>query len=155
MIPVQLFSTFDSNIYLELAISKLEKRGIKKENIYAVPLDNRTEEVRLFDSIHRADGTSLIDIGAALATAFSVIGTSIGFKLTWGPIFWGLISAFIGFVLGVAIRLYMEVVLKKRKRILKGKKSEIILIIDCVEAQADLVESILWEHFAIGVAKIK
>ncbi len=41
----------------------------------------------------------------ALATAFSVIGASIGFKLSWGPIYWGIISAFIGFILGLGIKL--------------------------------------------------
>ncbi|WP_404456721.1 hypothetical protein LG329_15765 [Virgibacillus necropolis] len=151
---MQLFSTFDNNIFLELAISTLEKRGISKENIYAIPLDNRTEERKLFDSIHKSDGTSLIDIGMALATAFSVIGTSIGFELAWGPVYWGLISAFIGFVLGFAIRLFIELVVKKRKRYLKGKQSEVILIINCEQAKGALVEDILWEHFAIGVAKI-
>ncbi len=40
--------------------------------------------------------TSLIDIGMVLGTAFSVIGASIGFKLLWGPIYWGLIGPFIG-----------------------------------------------------------
>lgn len=89
-----------------------------------------------------------------MATAFSVIGASIGFKLTWGPIYWGLISAFVGFVLGFVIRLFTELILKKRKRVRKGKHSEIILIIDCDEAKAELVENILWEHFALGVAKI-
>src|SRR5690625_5022731 len=88
---MQLFSTFDSNIYLEMAISKLECKGIKKEAIYAVPIDNRTEEYRLLDSIHRADGTSMIDIGMALGTAFSVVGTSIGFKLAWGLFSGGLL----------------------------------------------------------------
>jgi hypothetical protein len=154
MIPIQLFSTFDSNIYLEMAISTLEMEGIKKEAIFAVPLDNREEAPRLLDSIHSADGTSLIDIGMALATAFSVIGTSIGFKLSWGPIFWGIISAFIGFVIGVGIRFYMEVIVRRRKR-LKGKRAEIILVIDCTEEQVELVENILWEHFAMGVAKVK
>ncbi|WP_285842707.1 hypothetical protein [Metabacillus litoralis] len=38
----------------------------------------------------------LIDIGKALGTAFSVIAASIGFKLSWGPIYWELIGAFIG-----------------------------------------------------------
>src|SRR5699024_12382046 len=97
---MQFFSTFDSNIYLELAISKLENEGIEKECIFAVPLDNREEEIRLLDSIHRTDGTSMIDIGTALATAFSVVGTSIGFKLAWGPIFLGLITASFCFTLG-------------------------------------------------------
>ncbi|MFJ5716350.1 hypothetical protein [Neobacillus sp. NPDC093127] len=152
---MQLFSTFENQPGLEMAISTLEKNGIKKQDIFAVPLDNRQEERKVFDTLHRSDGTSLIDIGMALATAFSVIGASIGFKLSWGPIYWGLIGAFIGFVIGFAIRLLTEVVLKKKKRLLKGKQSEVILIIDCKESQSELVENILWSHFALGVAKVK
>jgi hypothetical protein len=152
---LQLFSTFESNAYIEMAISSLEKKGIKRESIFAIPLDNRTEERSVFDSTHQSDGTSLIDIGMALATAFSVIGASIGFKLAWGPIYWGLISAFIGFVLGFAIRVINELVIKRKNRLLKGKQSDIILIIECEEIQADLIENILWNHFAIGVAKVK
>ncbi|WHY88486.1 hypothetical protein QNH39_11870 [Neobacillus novalis] len=152
---MQLFSTFENQPGLEMAISTLEKHGIKKEDIFAVPLDNRQEERKVFDTLHRSDGTSLIDIGMALATAFSVVGASIGFKLSWGPIYWGLIGAFIGFVIGFAIRLLTEVVLKKKKRLLKGKQSEVILIIDCKESQSELVENILWSHFALGVAKVK
>jgi hypothetical protein len=152
---MQLFSTFETTGYLEMAVSTLEKKGIPKESIYAVPLDNRKEERKIFDTMHRSDGTSLIDIGMGIATAFSVIGASIGFKLAWGPIYWGLISAFIGFVIGFAIRLFMELVLKKKKRVLKGKHSEIILIVDCEESRAELIEDILWSHFAVGVAKVK
>ena len=81
MISLQLFSTFETTSYLEMAISTLEKKGIKKESIFAVPLDNRKVERKIFDSLHRSDGTSFIDIGAALATAFAVIGASIG--LNW------------------------------------------------------------------------
>jgi hypothetical protein len=152
---MQLFSTFEGNAYIEMAILTLEKKGIKRENIFAVPLENRTENRKIFDTIHRSDGTSLVDIGMALATAFSVIGASIGFKLAWGPIYWGLISAFIGFMLGFLIRLFTETVLKKKKRVLKGNHSEIIIIIDCEDSQAELVENILWNHYALGVAKIK
>lgn len=155
MIDVQIFSTFETTIFLEMAISTLEKKGINKGSIFAVPLDNRAEERKIFDTLHRSDGTSLIDIGVALATAFSVIGASIGFKLAWGPIYWGLIGAFVGFVLGFSIRLFMELVIKKKKRVLKGKHSEVILIVDCEEAQAELVEDVLWSHFALGVAKVK
>ncbi|MBL5768294.1 hypothetical protein MXL46_10615 [Heyndrickxia sporothermodurans] len=152
---MQVFSTFETTGFLEMAISTLEKKGIQKENIFAVPLDNRAEDRKFFDTLHRSDGTSLIDIGMGLATALSVIGASIGFKLVWGPIYWGLIGAFVGFVIGFAIRLFIELVVKKNKRVLKGKHSEIILIIDCEETQAELIEDVLWSHFAIGVAKIK
>ncbi|MCC3357931.1 hypothetical protein [Bacillus sp. REN16] len=152
---MQLFATFDSHGYLEIAIAAIEKKGIKSENIFAVPLDNRTEDLKLFDTLHRSDGTTLIDIGVALATAFSVIGASVGFKLTWGPIYWGLIGAAIGFIVGLLIRLFVETVYKKKKRLKKGKIAEIILIIDCEETEAKQVESILWEHFAMGVALIQ
>ncbi|WP_188733469.1 hypothetical protein [Oceanobacillus neutriphilus] len=152
---MQIYAILENSIYIEMAIATLEKKGIPKPSIYAIPLDNRSEDRKLFDSLHNSDGTSLIDIGIALATAFSVIGTSIGFELAWGPIYWGLITALIGFALGVAIRLFTEKVLKKRKRLLKGKRPEVILIIECEKTMAELVENILWEHFALGVAKVK
>ncbi|WP_312097724.1 hypothetical protein [Niallia sp.] len=152
---MQLFSTFEHSIFTEMAISTLEKRGIKKENIFVLPLDNQMGERNVFDTIHRSDGTSLIDIGAALATAFSVIGASIGFKLTLGPIYWGLIGAAAGFLIGFSIRLFTEIVLKKRKRLLKGIHSEVIVIVDCNEEEGEMVENILFSHYALGVAKVK
>ncbi|MEK4029302.1 hypothetical protein MKZ02_12280 [Pseudobacillus sp. FSL P4-0506] len=152
---MQIFSTFETTSYLEMAISTLEKKGINQECIYAVPLDNRIEERKILDSLHRSDGTSLIDIGMALATAFSVIGASIGFVLSWGPIYWGLIGAFIGFVCGLGIRLFIELVLKKKRRLLRGKHSEVILIVNCEESQMEFIENVLWSHFALGMAKIK
>lgn len=155
MIELQLFATFESHDYLEIAIAKIEKNGIEKESIFAILLDNRMEDRKLFDTLHRADGVTLIDIGMALATAFSVIGASIGFKLSWGPIYCGLIGAILGFILGLLIRLFIERVGKKNKRDLKGRYSEIILIIDCEESKAELLENILWNHFALGVAKIR
>lgn len=152
---MQLFSTFEHSIYIEMAISTLEKKGIKKENIFVLPLDNQTGERKVFDTIHRSDGTSLIDIGAALATAFSVIGASIGFKLALGPIYWGLIGAVVGFIIGFGIRLFTELVIKKKKRLLKGIHSEVIVIVDCEESEGEMVENILFSHYALGVAKVK
>jgi hypothetical protein len=63
--------------------------------------------------------------------------------------------SFFIFVLGLAIMLFTETVIKKKKRVLKGNHSEVILIIDCEETQAEVVENILWNHFALGVAKVK
>jgi hypothetical protein len=91
----------------------------------------------------------------ALATAFSVIGASIGFKLSWGPIYWGIISAFIGFILGLAIKLFMFKVIKKKQRLLRGKHSEVILIVDCNAMDAEVVEQTLWKNLALGVSKVR
>ncbi|REE86188.1 hypothetical protein A8990_11185 [Paenibacillus taihuensis] len=152
---VQIFATFEHSASLELAISSLEKNGVSKENIFAVPLTNRAAERRLFDTIHSEDGISLLGTGAALATAFAVVGASVGFRLAWGPIYWGLIGTGGGFLLGLLIDLFYYKVVKKQQHLLRGKNSEVILIVECKEEQSDTVESILWHHFAFGLARIE
>jgi hypothetical protein len=152
---MQIFSTFEHSSYLELAIAALEKEGVRKESILAVPLINRVEERRLFDTLHRADGISLFDKGAAIGTAFSVIGAGVGFILEWGPIYWGLIGAVTGFILGFIIDYIIFKVVHKRNRVVKGKKSEVVLVIECQKELAEKVEKVLWEYLALGVAKIE
>lgn len=151
---MQIFSTFEHSAYLELAISSLEQIGIKKDDILAVPLINRVEERRLFDTLHRSDGVSLFDKGAAIGTAFAVIGAAIGFTLEWGPVYWGLIGAAGGFIIGFVIDFFIFKVVHKRKRQLKGKNSEVILVVECSYDLVEKVESILWDHLALGVAKL-
>lgn len=152
---MQVFSTFEHSAYLELAISSLEKIGVKKEKILAVPLINRAEERRLFDTLHRADGISLFDKGAALGTALAVIGASIGFELQWGPIYWGIIGAITGFIIGSLIDFFIFKVVHKRKRLLRGKRSEVVVVVDCPQELVEKVEEVLWEHLALGVAKVR
>jgi hypothetical protein len=67
-----IIASFEYSTTLELALNKLEQNGIKKENIVAVPLDNRVEEPLLFDTIHHSDGKSLIDTPAILGTIFMI-----------------------------------------------------------------------------------
>ncbi len=152
---MQIFSTFEHSSYLELAIISLEKVGVKKEQILAVPLINRVEERRLFDTLHRADGISLFDKGAAIGTAFSVIGASIGFVLDWGPIYWGLIGGAIGFLIGFIIDYIIFKIVHKRNREVKGKKSDVVLVVECPSELVEKVEEVLWEHLALGVAKVE
>lgn len=152
---MQIFSTFEHSAYLELAITAIEKVGIEKENILAVPLMNRVQERKLFDTLHRADGISLFDKAAAIATALSVIGTSIGFVLEWGPIFWGLIGGGTGFIIGFMIDYIYYKLIHKRKRTLKGKHSEVVLVINCPNGLVEKVEQLLWDHLALGVAKLE
>jgi len=152
---VKIFSTFEHSSYLELAISALHMNGIQKEQIFAIPLNSRKEKRTLLDNMHKSDGVSLVSTGAALGTAFSVVGTSVGFRLTWGPIYWGLIGASAGFLIGFLIDLFFYKVIKKNKRLIRGKMSEVILIIECAEEQSDHIEDLLWHHFAIGIARIR
>jgi len=147
---MQIFATFEHSINIELVISELEQKGI--DDLFAVPLDNRTEERKLFDTIHRSDGVSLSQTGLFLAVIFSTIGASRGFVLDWGPIYWGVIGAFFGFVLGFLFDLFIQKRVKKKQRVLRGKASEVIVIVQCEEKQKEQVEHILWDHLALGVA---
>ena len=150
---MQIYATFDHSLYVELTIAKLEKAGI--HNIFAVPLDNPPEKPKLFDTIHRSDGESLINTGIFLAVIFSVIGASRGFELKLGPIYWGLIGAGTGLIVGFLID-WLRVLRKRKKhRLKKGNQAELILIIECTDEEGKQVEKILWDNLAFGVAKIK
>jgi hypothetical protein len=64
----------------------------------------------------------------ALATAFSVVGASVGFILAWGPIYWGLIGADIGFLLGLGIKLFIIKTVKKNKDFYEENKQKLYLL---------------------------
>lgn len=149
---MQIYATFEHSTFIEVAISQLEEKGV--QNIFAVPLDNRVEERKLIDTIHRSDGVSLTQTGLFLAVIFSTIGASRGFILDWGPIYWGLIGAAFGFLVGFLFDLIVQKRHIKKEKALKGKGSEVILIVDCEESKKEQVEKLLWDNLALGVAKI-
>lgn len=145
-------STFEHSIYLELAITAIEMKGIKKENIMAIPMDKKDEVGRLFDSIHNSDGLSLFDLPALLAVFFGIFGSIYGFLLKWGPLLWGLIAIAIGFALGFIIKL---ILMKKHNHLQNNKtRTEVVLIIECLENQMEMVKDTLWSHQALGVRKL-
>ncbi|MDQ1914289.1 hypothetical protein RAC89_28320 [Paenibacillus sp. GD4] len=149
---MQILATFEYSTFLEIAITELEEKGITA--VYAVPLDMRKKEPRLLDSIHRADGLSFIDKGMIFAFMFSTIGASKGFVWQGGPIIWGIVGAILGFLIGVALN-WLVYLLKRNKKQLQlkmGKKGDVILIVTCEDNQVSVVEDILWDHKALGLA---
>ncbi|SEQ65354.1 hypothetical protein SAMN05216232_3013 [Virgibacillus subterraneus] len=147
-----IMATFDHSVYLELALAYLEKEDIPKANILAVPLDSRKEKMKLFDTLHKSDGLSLFDMATAFATAFAVIGASVGFHLELGPIIWGIFGAVGGFVLGFVIKLIIQKLKQNHRIKMNNKSTELILIIHCNKNQVEIIEKLLWEHLAFGVA---
>ncbi|WP_433616301.1 hypothetical protein [Paenibacillus cellulositrophicus] len=148
---IQFFSTFQHSHYVELAISKLKENDVVQ--IYAIPLDNRSMDMKLVDTMHGTDGTSLIDIGLILAMMGGTIGVSRGFVLHWGPVYWGLIGAAVGFAIGFVYDLIKNLVKRKKIRTVKTTAGEVILIVQCRAEQAPFVEQTLWGNRALGVAK--
>ncbi|MBP3040302.1 hypothetical protein J9303_12485 [Bacillaceae bacterium Marseille-Q3522] len=151
---MQLYSIFESNIYIEKAIIMLQNEGIAKTDIYAMSLEDVKKERLFFDTLHNSDGYSMFDLAAVLATVFAVVSSSIGFMLKWGPIYWGLIGAFAGLVFGTLIKFfYIKLTGKKLHKISK-RKPAILLIIRCSDKKAQIVQSILIKNNALGIAKM-
>ena len=152
MNTMHIISSFEHSAFLELALNKLREKGIEKENIVAVPLQNRKEQPKLFDTIHRSDGESLLDLAAVLGTVFSVLGASFGFVLTWGPIIWGLLGFAFGAIIGFMIDYLLT---KKRKKSKTRLNTEVILIVSCKENEYEIVKRILFENMALGVGELR
>ena len=146
-----VIATFENSLYIELAISEMEQKGIPKEKILAAPLDKRSEPRQLFDTLHRADGLSLFDGAAMLGTCFMLLGAIYGYVLKWGPIIWGIIGAVSGLILGFLIKMLL---VKKKQGGEKSITAEIVLLIRCEEHQWETIEKILWENTALGITRI-
>jgi hypothetical protein len=147
-----IISTFEHSISLESAITAIQMKGIDKKDILAVPLDKRGEERQLFDTLHRSDGLSMLDIPMISASVFALLGSIYGFVLLWGPIIWGIIGTVIGFGLGLAVKLFT--IKKYSNRINSKETSEVVLIIECKDTQLESVKDTLWAHDALGVRKL-
>lgn len=149
---MHVISSFNHSIYVELVITALIEEGIPKHKIMGISLENKKKEPQLLDTIHHSDGYSLFDTGAACAAALAVIGSSYGFVLKGGPIIWGCTGAIVGFLIGFTL----DIVRKKQKKLQKAKMkiSEVIILVDCSKEEAGIVETILWNHYALGVAKV-
>lgn len=147
---MHVIATFEHSNFLELAITDLEQKGIEKNQICAIPLNKMIEERTLFDTIHQADGQSMFDLPAILATIFMTLGVAWGFIWKWGPIIWGLLS-FLG---GLALGLFIKYLLYKNKR--KNNfcyNTEVVLIVDCKADKVEIVENVLFNHLAIGIGR--
>lgn len=151
---VYIVSTFEHTIYLEKAITAIEKNGIGKEAILAVPMDKRKEKRKFFDTIHQSDGLSLIDLATILGTILMLFGTIYGFILKLGPIFWGLAGLVTGFAIGLIIKLLLLRKYNDNRQNYK-KAPEVVLIIDCSEEKSEMVKDTLWNHNALGVSKLE
>lgn len=143
-----IIGTFEQSIELEQALAALEKNYVHREHILVVfmeelPTDmqcpGRTRDIR----------SNSFEVGIATATGSAVIGASKGFELALGPIIWGLIAAFTGFIFGYGIYYFYN----KKKYLSKPAKAttEVTVIINCKEHQAHNIKELLWKYRALSV----
>ncbi len=144
---VQVIATFDHSPFVEMVIHDIEKLGVPAHHIVALPLENLDSKAHIIDSIHRVDGRSLLDGAMLGASFFSVLGAIYGFEMYWGPIIWGLIGLFGGFLLGLLIELALN---KKQLKLFSTRKSEVILEITCSLSLKDQLIHALQKRKAQG-----
>jgi hypothetical protein len=145
-------ASFEHSMKLELAISELEQKGIGSGNICAIPMNAPQKDMRLFDTIHRADGMSMFDLSTILGTIFMLFGTMWGFMWTWGPIIWGLIGLFLGGGLGFVFKyIYYKMYAQKQSK--PGKTTEVVVLVSCQRSEAEMVERVLAGHLALRVGR--
>lgn len=157
-----IYASFDYSAFLELAITDLEKRGINREHILAVPLDKRVEERMVLDTIHRADGMSLFDGAMVMGAIFMELGVIYGFILAWGPIVWGLIGLLSGAIIGFLFdyfygRIFGHKKTKSPRNQVKAgenNNTEVVLTVYCDNSQYEMVKKVLWDNMAFGVGKL-
>jgi hypothetical protein len=147
-----IIASFKHSLYLELALVHLEQGGIAKHDMLVAPLDKQASPKRQSDmAIVHKDGHSQVDKAFIAATVCMLLGAIYGFVLAWGPILWALF----GFVGGGCIGLATDVLVRKKPSPQHGKDaSEVVLLLQCAPEQTEAVESILWNHQALGVSKI-
>jgi hypothetical protein len=149
-----LISTFEYSSNLELAIGEILKIGVEKKDVFVIPLDQRAETARIFDSLHKADGKSYVDLASIIGTIGMLLGVIYGFLLPGGPILWGLIGLIAGMIIGFLLDYFFFG--RKSKRInTRKKQAEVLLLIVCPDYLMGRIESIIWDNFALGVAKVK
>lgn len=148
-----IVATFEYSKSIEMAIVDLERSGFTRKQILALPLDKRQEAGKLFDTIHQADGTSLVDKSAVFGTIFMLLGVIYGYVLTWGPILWGTIGLCAGFVVGFLWDLLVMKHKKNKSKASRHHNSEVVLLVMCNNSTAKHVEQILWDNQAFGVGR--
>jgi hypothetical protein len=144
-------AAFDHSVKVEMALTSIEKNGIPKQNILAVPLDTRAPAPMLFDRMHSSDSRSLLDVPMILAALFALFGLIYGFLLVWGPVLWALIGTGVGFFIGLAFKFLVQ---KKRNTKAEKAAPAVMVMVCCADTQLQMVQDTLWAHSALAVAKL-
>ncbi|WP_168122343.1 hypothetical protein [Paenibacillus sp. HB172176] len=152
--------TFQQNSELELALSVLEHQYRLGNRILVVSMDAERELSHPLPPQGSTINEKAFEIGLASATAASVVGVSIGFRLYLGPILWGLIYAIAALL---AMFFVARAVLLSRLRRGRAKQAfrksglwpEIAVLVQCDKSQVEAVMNVLWDNLALTVGKLE
>lgn len=147
-----IIATFKHSTYLELALKLLQQTGVSTDNLLVAPLTqpNQADPMIEVQKVHQ-NGKSPFDLAFILATVGMLVASIYGFVLPGGPIIWSVV----GIVFGALIGLGIDFLIQKKPR-LKSKDtgSEVVVLVQCNDAESQQIEEVLWRHQATGLSKI-
>lgn len=147
-----IVASFEYSSRLELAISEIEQMGTPKQAILLLPLDKRTENSRLFDSTHYADGKSFVDFAAIIGAVSMLLGGIYGFVLPPGPILCAIIGLVAGLLLGYLADLWYTSRKRRSRKKPPTNRVEVFMMIKCSHEQTNRLKGLLWNNGALGIA---
>lgn len=145
-----IIGNFEHSIELEQALGDLEHNGILRSQIIVVLMDTHDNISSTFTNKSNDFHSKGIEVGLSFGTGFSVIGTSAGFILTWGPIIWGLVSAVIGFLTGFGLYVITN---RHTHRHPQKKIPEVTVIVQCPENKSLFVMETFWRYRALTIGQ--
>jgi len=145
-------ANFQNSLNIELAILGLEKYGVLRRKILAIPLQSIKSDI-IFDTINKSDGISSLDTAFVLGTMFMVLGAIYGYVLPWGPIICGLLGLFLGAIIGFVI----DIIPKNKSKVNKKPNGEdsVVLLINCTLEESVGIKKIVIENTALSVGYLQ
>jgi hypothetical protein len=67
---------------------------------------------------------------------------------------WGIIGLGVGVALGLLLEFLRLKHKRNEKKINRDKMTEVVVNIRCTDDQKDMIEKILWEHYALGIGRV-
>ncbi|MFD2215269.1 hypothetical protein [Metabacillus endolithicus] len=145
-----IVGTFEQSIELEQALAVLESHYVTREQILVTFMESSPKE--WLEGRTKSIRSNAFEVGMAVATGSAVVGASLGFILTLGPIICGLLATFIGFAIGYSIY-YLN---NKKGPRMPRQLPEVTVIIQCLEgSQIHLIKNVLWEYKALTVGVLE
>ncbi|MBD3922530.1 hypothetical protein H8B09_27505 [Paenibacillus sp. PR3] len=150
---MHIIAAFEPSDDLEMAILALERDGIDRKHIAAVPMESTAAKRNLLHIVHRGGGNGAFDAAAVIGTICSVLGASFGFDLKWGPILWGLIGLAIGATIGYILN---KAFANRGNQATPSSsvKASVVLIVRCEASEWRAVNEILRQFSAISIGTL-
>lgn len=136
---------FQPSLAVELVLTELQKNQIEQNNLACFVLD----AVHSKKIVQSDEEMANAELGFIFATIFGVIGASVGFRLSLGPIVWGVGLSFAGFFIGFIIDYLFKIKDKKKPQ------SFVVISICCQKDQVPDVKTILTNHQVLGLTVIE